>query len=462
MNSNRSPGKGGKSLELMQQRLKAQQQNSPEGGSAPEPSPSPQPVVAAPAATAPVSASAPAAAAASLTVQVPAGRPKGKDFSLMSARARPPGSVSPPPPAALAATSTPSPSVVAANNAAAAAAAAATASKPKGKDFSAMASRMGPPVPVPAAPPVVAPSQPIRTTVSYAAPATGSTTLPLTASGTVNPMASTTVSSTPTAPMQQSSVLNNREAQIKAAARAAAGFSLDRSAPPVAPPNPKPTVRSAPASTSHTAKAASTARTSSSSNARRTSGGGGGKAPLLPKSQQHLDHKPSAVPSLSESRVSLQAFASSSSQQHMAPLVGVRLQSLVQSLDPTFVLDSACEQQVLTLVDDFMDKTLHLAIKLAQHRGSKSLDVADVQLILHKQWGIDIPGLGPPVLNKTTKASSSHATETTNSKKRKAGSVLGGPTKVQKDHAGQSTAPTSTATGNASSFATVATTNMEH
>jgi transcription initiation factor TFIID subunit TAF12 len=84
----------------------------------------------------------------------------------------------------------------------------------------------------------------------------------------------------------------------------------------------------------------------------------------------------------------------------MAPLVGPRIQDLVKSLDPSYSLDAAAEQQILQLTDDFLDKVCKQALRMAQHRSSKTMDVQDLQLVLAKQWNIVIPGLGPPIPKK--------------------------------------------------------------
>jgi histone H3/H4 len=84
----------------------------------------------------------------------------------------------------------------------------------------------------------------------------------------------------------------------------------------------------------------------------------------------------------------------------MAPLVGPRIQDLVKSLDPSYSLDAAAEQQILQLTDDFLDKVCKQALRMSQHRSSKTMDVQDLQLVLAKQWNIVIPGLGPPLPKK--------------------------------------------------------------
>ena len=104
--------------------------------------------------------------------------------------------------------------------------------------------------------------------------------------------------------------------------------------------------------------------------------------------------KPTPAPTASEGRVSMYAAP------HTAPLVGQRIQDLVASLDPTYTIDAQAQEQVLQLADDFLDKVCKQSLRIAAHRGSKVLDVQDVQLVLAKQWGIVIPGLGPPIPKK--------------------------------------------------------------
>ena len=91
---------------------------------------------------------------------------------------------------------------------------------------------------------------------------------------------------------------------------------------------------------------------------------------------------------------------------HTAPLIGQRIQDLVHQLDPAYSLDPAAQEQVLQLADDFMDKVCKQSLRVAQHRGSKTLDVQDVQLVLAKQWGIVVPGMGPPMPRKPKSSNS--------------------------------------------------------
>ena len=116
---------------------------------------------------------------------------------------------------------------------------------------------------------------------------------------------------------------------------------------------------------------------------------------------------------------------------------------MVAEIDPNYIMDATAQEQVLTLVDDFIDKVVKSSMRLAQHRGSKTLDVTNVQFILAKQWGITLPGLGPPLPLKSTKAAtaaaatatsvsasrslSSAAATTAGNSKRKAGAEDSGP-----------------------------------
>jgi transcription initiation factor TFIID subunit TAF12 len=89
----------------------------------------------------------------------------------------------------------------------------------------------------------------------------------------------------------------------------------------------------------------------------------------------------------------------------MAPLVGPRIADLVKSIDPNYGIEPDAEEQVLQLADDFLDKVTKQAIRLAHHRGSKTLDVRDFQIVLAKNFGIVVPGLGLPAVRPIKGAS---------------------------------------------------------
>ncbi|RWS18676.1 transcription initiation factor TFIID subunit 12-like protein [Leptotrombidium deliense] len=71
-----------------------------------------------------------------------------------------------------------------------------------------------------------------------------------------------------------------------------------------------------------------------------------------------------------------------------------RLQELVQEIDPREQLDDDVEDMLLTIADDFIDNLVTSACQLAKHRGSKTVDVKDIQLILEKNYNMLIPGFG--------------------------------------------------------------------
>jgi transcription initiation factor TFIID subunit 12 len=77
-------------------------------------------------------------------------------------------------------------------------------------------------------------------------------------------------------------------------------------------------------------------------------------------------------------------------------MLGQRLSGLLDSLDPMYTLEPDAEEQVLKMADTFMEQVTRQGLLMARHRGSNTLDVKDLQLVLQKQWGIVVPGLGAP------------------------------------------------------------------
>lgn len=135
----------------------------------------------------------------------------------------------------------------------------------------------------------------------------------------------------------------------------------------------------------------------------------------------HLSLKPTTA---STSRSSSKKSApKTGSGPHVAPLVGPRIADLVKSIDPNYGIDPDAEEQVLQLADDFLEKVTKQAMRLAQHRGSKTLDVRDLQIVLAKNFGIVVPGLGLPVVRPikgasvTSKTSSSSSSSKSSSKR---------------------------------------------
>lgn len=88
-----------------------------------------------------------------------------------------------------------------------------------------------------------------------------------------------------------------------------------------------------------------------------------------------------------------------------------RLQELVNEIDPCEQLEDDVEDALLQMADDFIDSVVSSACQMAKHRQSKSLEVKDVQLVLEKEWNINIPGFGHPLTSLNRLKSHSATTE---------------------------------------------------
>ncbi|CAJ1931818.1 unnamed protein product [Cylindrotheca closterium] len=382
------PGKSAASLVATQAREQAtvaQQQQQPKQEQAPAPSP-------------------------------PNGRPKGKDFAAMAMKSR-----------------SPAPAPVAAPAAPAPAPAIAPGGRPKGKDFSAMANRIGG-------------SQP----PSGAQPSNSH--LPLTQRIQFTP--------------EEDEAQKARARKMQAAARAAAGLppletltatSVTTIPPPISPPKahtrPQPVTQDArhslqfqkqpqqqymqqqPVPNRHQQQQQAMRRTSPSARTKVEHAAAYAPQPRMTAPPVEVEGRLSKA---SKGKSAAAARANSSSRTtsstpaekptngapHMAPLLGDRIQDILNAIDPNYVMETEAEEQVLQLADDFLDKVIRQSLRLAQHRGSKSLDVQDVQMILAKHWGIVIPGLGLPYIRpfKASKQSSSKSSSSggqSNANKRK-------------------------------------------
>lgn len=71
------------------------------------------------------------------------------------------------------------------------------------------------------------------------------------------------------------------------------------------------------------------------------------------------------------------------------------LLDLVKELDPEEQLEEGVEETLLAMADDFIESVITKSCKLARHRKSDTLEAADVQFALEKDWNIWIPGFGP-------------------------------------------------------------------
>ena len=57
-------------------------------------------------------------------------------------------------------------------------------------------------------------------------------------------------------------------------------------------------------------------------------------------------------------------------------------------------LEPDVEEAILTYADDFIDRIVTAACKLAKLRNSQTLDVRDLQMVLERNEGMRVPGYG--------------------------------------------------------------------
>eukprot|EP00536_Pseudo-nitzschia_multiseries_P007616 jgi/Psemu1/287240/fgenesh1_pg.181_\ len=335
-------------------------------------------------------------------------RPKGKDFTAMSNRA---GVVAAAPPTQQQQPPAPAP---------------APPPVKKGKDFTAMSNRMGGP-PQPAA----AAAQNVNVSVSANGPA------------------------------DSHLVDAARKRQLQNAARAAAGYTPNSKpsggmTPPSMPSSRGP--RTSPGQmqqpqqqqqpgnspvaskqsgkqtiqrrVSKTTSVAANRRGSKSTKTGGTGDGQNTKSPEPSASEGRLSLAAATSGGTTGRNVSKKSSSKAGAGPHVAPLVGPRIADLVKSIDPNYGIEADAEEQVLQLADDFLDKVTKQAIRLSQHRGSKTLDVRDLQIVLAKNFGIVVPGLGVPAIRPfksasvATKSSASGGSKSS-SAKRNASAAMG-------------------------------------
>jgi transcription initiation factor TFIID subunit 12 len=61
-------------------------------------------------------------------------------------------------------------------------------------------------------------------------------------------------------------------------------------------------------------------------------------------------------------------------------------------------------QSVLNMADSFVDSVLHAACRNAKERGSKVLEIRDIQLVLERTFNIRVPGYSSDELRTVRKA----------------------------------------------------------
>ena len=143
-------------------------------------------------------------------------------------------------------------------------------------------------------------------------------------------------------------------------------------------------------------------------------------AALLPQTQlQPQQLQPQAPqqlpqPQQPQKMVSSATNESSSTPTATPPVVVLnkqRLQELVAEIDPCEQLDEEVEDVLLQMIDDFIENLVTASCQMAKHRDSKTLEVKDVQLVLEKEWNMNIPGFGTPLTSLNRLKSHSSTTE---------------------------------------------------
>jgi transcription initiation factor TFIID subunit 12 len=69
-----------------------------------------------------------------------------------------------------------------------------------------------------------------------------------------------------------------------------------------------------------------------------------------------------------------------------------KIQDLVAFVDPNERLDPDAEDLLMLIAEDFVESVAGFSCRIANHRGSKVLEVKDVQLHLEKSWNMRIHG----------------------------------------------------------------------
>lgn len=71
-----------------------------------------------------------------------------------------------------------------------------------------------------------------------------------------------------------------------------------------------------------------------------------------------------------------------------------KLAQIVQQLDPLASLSPEVEEVLLELSTKFVESAARFGCKLAQHRGSKHLELDDLRLYVETMLGVHVPGYG--------------------------------------------------------------------
>lgn len=64
---------------------------------------------------------------------------------------------------------------------------------------------------------------------------------------------------------------------------------------------------------------------------------------------------------------------------------------------------SLSTQNILSMADSFVDNVLHSACRNAKERGSKVLEIRDIQLVLERTYNVRVPGYSSDELRTVRK-----------------------------------------------------------
>ena len=73
---------------------------------------------------------------------------------------------------------------------------------------------------------------------------------------------------------------------------------------------------------------------------------------------------------------------------------GAQLQEIAGQVKPEVKLEADAEKALQDVADDFVEHLVAFACELVHHRGGSTVESADMQLALEKNWNARLPGVG--------------------------------------------------------------------
>ncbi|KAM7540856.1 hypothetical protein Aperf_G00000027344 [Anoplocephala perfoliata] len=101
----------------------------------------------------------------------------------------------------------------------------------------------------------------------------------------------------------------------------------------------------------------------------------------------------SSTPVIQSVASAVQPTGRDCSQQKQIPVFKSRsLQEIVKETDPYLQLDDDAEDVIALMAEEFLEDVAKKSIKLANHRGSSTVEARDVKHTLERHWDVTIPG----------------------------------------------------------------------